>query len=128
MPNVRLYFATIAALLLAGYLWGLWQYQTGWREGRNDLIAEQTADTEKLRQENAQRQQVEDAKATEAEQQGEAKTVTITRDVVRYVQVPNRVKCAFPPERVQLKARAAANANFIPGFDDAPVPDAAAGE
>lgn len=128
MLNIRLYIATIAALLLAGYLWGLWQYQTGWREGRNAMEAEQAADTEKLRQENAQRQQVEDVKATEAEQQGEAKTVTITKEVIRYVKTPGRTVCVFPDERVQLKARATANASFIPGFDDAPVPDAAPGQ
>jgi hypothetical protein len=128
MPNVRLYFATIAALLLAGYLWGFWQYQTGWREGRSDLITEQAADTEKLRQENTQRQLVEDVKAVEAEQQGEAKTVTITKEVIHYVKTPGRTVCEFPPERVQLRARAAANASFIPGFDDAPVPDATSGK
>lgn len=128
MPNIRLYLATVAVLALACYGWGLWQHQTGWREGRNALLAEQSEAAEKLRKENAQRQQVEDTKAAEAEQQGEAKTVTITRDVVRYVKVPNRVKCDFPPERVQLRARAAANASNIPGFDDEAVQDAAAGE
>ena len=128
MLNIRLYIATVAVLALAGYGWGLWQHQTGWREGRNALLAEQSDVAEKLRQENAQRHHVEDTKAAEAEQQGEAKTVTITRDVVRYVKVPDRVKCDFPPERVQLRARAAANANYIPGFDGEAVPDASAGQ
>ena len=123
MLNIRIYLATVAALALAGYGWGLWQHHAGWSEGRAALLAEQSEAAEKLRQENAQRQQVEDTKAAEAEQQGEAKTVTITRDVVRYVKVPDRVKCDFPPERVQLRARAAANANFIPGFDGEAVPD-----
>lgn len=117
MLNIRLYLTTVAALSLASYGWGLWQHQTGWREGRTTLLAEQSEAAEKLRQENAQRQQVEDTKAAEAEQQGEAKTVTITKELIRYVQTPNRVKCDSPPERVQLRARAAANANFIPGFD-----------
>ena len=128
MLNIRLYLATAVALALAGYGWGLWQHQTGWRDGRNALLAEQSEAAEKLRKENTHRQLVEDAKAAEAEQQGEAKTVTITRDVVRYVKVPDRVKCDFPPERVQLRARAAANANYIPGFDGETLPDAAAGQ
>ena len=123
MLNIRLYLATVAVLSLAGYGWGLWQHQTGWREGRNALLTEQAEAAEKLRQENAQRQQVEDTKAAEAEQQGEAKTITITKELIRYVQTPNRVKCDSPPERVQLRARAAANANFIPGFDGEAVPD-----
>lgn len=33
--NIRLYLATVAALALAGYGWGLWQHQTGWRGGLN---------------------------------------------------------------------------------------------
>lgn len=128
MLNIRLYLATVAALSLAGYGWGLWQHQTGWREGRNALLTAQAEATEKLRQENAHRQQVEDTKAAEAEQQGEAKTITITKELIRYVQTPNRVKCDSPPERVQLRARAAANANFIPGFDGEAVPDGNAGK
>ena len=128
MFNIRLYLATVAALSLACYVWGLWQHQTGWREGRTALLAEQSEAAEKLRQENAQRQLVEDTKAAEAEQQGGAKTVTITKELIRYVQTPGRVKCDSPPERVQLRARAAANASNIPGFDGEAVPDAAAGK
>lgn len=128
MLNIRLYLATVAVLALAGYGWGLWQHQTGWREGRNALLAEQAEAAEKLRQENAHRQHVEDTKAAEAEQQGEAKTITITKELIRYVQTPNRVKCDPPLERVQLRARAAANASNIPGFDGEAVPDGNAGK
>jgi hypothetical protein len=74
------------------------------------------------------RQQVEDAKAAAAEEQGEAKTITITKELIRYVQTPNRVKCDPPLERVQLRARAAANASNIPGFDGEAVPDGNAGK
>lgn len=128
MLNIRLYLVTVAALALAGYGWGLWQHQTGWRDGRNALLTEQSEAAEKLRQENTHRQQVEDAKAAAAEEQGEAKTITITKELIRYVQTPNRVKCDPPLERVQLRARAAANANFIPGFDGEAVPDGNAGK
>ena len=128
MLNIRLYLATVAVLALACYGWGLWQHHTGWQEGRNALLAEQSEAAEKLRQENAQRQQAHDTKAVEAEQQGEAKTITITKELIRYVQTPNRVKCDSPPERVQLRARAAANASNIPGFDGEAVPDGNAGK
>ena len=128
MLNIRIYLVTVAVLSLAGYGWGLWQHQTGWRDGREALIAEQSEAAEKLRQENTHRQQVEDAKAAAAEEQGEAKTITITKELIRYVQTPNRVKCDPPLERVQLRARAAANANFIPGFDGEAVPDGNAGK
>lgn len=128
MLNIRLYLATVAVLALAGYGWGLWQNHTGWSEGRTALLAEQAEAAEKLRQENNHRQHAEDTKAAEAEQQGEAKTITITKELIRYVQTPNRVKCDPPLERVQLRARAAANANFIPGFDGEAVPDGNAGK
>lgn len=128
MLNIRLYLATVAVLALAGYGWGLWQHQTGWQEGRTVLLAEQSEAAEKLRQENAQRQQVEDTRAAEAEQQGEAKTVTITREVVKYVQTPGRNVCQFDDRRLRIKADAVANASNIPGFDGEAVQDAAAGK
>lgn len=128
MLNIRLYLATVAALALAGYGWGLWQHHTGWRDGRDTLIAEQSEAAEKLRQENTHRQHVEDTKAVEAEQQGEAKTITITREVVKYVQTPGRNVCRFDDRRLRIKADAVANANFASGFDATPVPDGNAGK
>ena len=128
MFNIRLYLATVAVLALAGYGWGLWQHQTGWREGRTALLAEQSEAAEKLRQENTQRQQVEDTKAAAVEKQGEAKTITITKELIRYVQIPGRNVCQFDDRRLRIKADAVANASNIPGFDDTTVQDAAAGK
>ena len=122
MPNLTPYLICFSILAIGLPTWGLWSHHAGWREGREALIAEQAEAAEKLRQENTQRQQVEDVKAVEAEQQGGAKTITITKELIRYVQTPGRVKCDFPPERVQLRARAAANASNIPGFDGEAVP------
>ena len=128
MLNIRLYLITVAVLALAGYGWGLWQNHTGWSEGRTALLAEQSEAAEKLRQENTHRQQVEDTKAAEAEQQGEAKTITITREVVKYVQTPGRNVCRFDDRRLRIKADAVANANFASGFDAPPVPVGNAGK
>jgi hypothetical protein len=127
MLNIRVYLVTVAVMTLAGYGWGFWQNHTGWQDGRTALLAEQSEAAEKLRKENTQRQQVEDTKAAEAEQQGEAKTVTITREVVRYVQTPGRNVCLFDDRRLRIKADAATNASNIPGFDGEAVQDAAAG-
>lgn len=128
MLNIRLYLATVAMLALACYGWGIWQHQTGWRDGRDAPIAEQAEVAEKLRQENTQRQQAEDTKAVEAEQQGEAKTITITKELIRYVQMPGRNVCQFDDRRLRIKADAVANANFASGFDAPPVPVGNAGK
>lgn len=126
MMNIRIYLATVAALALACYGWGLWQHHTGWADGRAALLAEQSEAAEKLRQENTHRQQVEDTKAAAAGGQGEAKTITITKELIRYVQMPGRNVCQFDDRRLRIKADAAANASNIPGFDGEAVPDAAA--
>ena len=128
MLNIRLYLATVAVMTLSCYGWGLWQNHIGWLEGRAALQDEQSEAAEKLRQENAQRQQVEDTKAVEAEQQGEAKTITITKELIRYVQIPGRNVCLFDDRRLRIKADAVANANFASGFDAPPVPVGNAGK
>jgi hypothetical protein len=128
MLNWRLYLITVSALSLAGYGWGQWQHFQGWNAGVNDLLQQQASEREKHRIEVEQQQREVETKAAEAEQQGEAKTVAITKEVIRYVKVPDRIKCDSPPERVQLRARAVTNANFIPGFDDSAVQDAAASQ
>jgi len=49
----------------------------------------------------------------------EAKVIyrTITRDVVKYVQSPDRTVCQFDNNAVQLRQRAIDAANSIRGFD-----------
>jgi len=42
---------------------------------------------------------------------------TITRDVVKYVQSPDRTRCDFDDESVRLRQRAIDAANTISGFD-----------
>ncbi|WP_413510372.1 hypothetical protein [Serratia liquefaciens] len=42
---------------------------------------------------------------------------TITRDVVKYVQSPNRTMCKFDDDAVQLRQRSIDAANNISGFD-----------
>ncbi|HBS2773085.1 TPA: hypothetical protein MAE48_003959 [Klebsiella quasipneumoniae subsp. similipneumoniae] len=50
----------------------------------------------------------------------EAKVIyrTVYRDVVKYVNDPNRTVCKFDPDAVQLRQRAIDAANAIPGFDE----------
>lgn len=58
-----------------------------------------------------------------SEQKGEGHVIyrTITRDVVKYVQSPNRTVCKFDDDAVRLRQRAIDAANSITGFDAASV-------
>lgn len=60
-------------------------------------------------------------KAATANEAGKVIYKTITRDVVKYVQSPNRIVCRFDDDAVQLRQRAIDAANSIPGFDEPPV-------
>lgn len=55
----------------------------------------------------------------------EAKVIyrTVYRDVVKYVNDPNRTVCHFDDGAVQLRQRAIDAANNIPGFDEPAVQD-----
>ena len=55
----------------------------------------------------------------------EAKVIyrTVYRDVVKYVNDPNRTVCRFDDGAVQLRQRAIDAANNIPGFDESAVQD-----
>ncbi|ELQ6243726.1 hypothetical protein SNN53_000625 [Cronobacter sakazakii] len=56
-------------------------------------------------------------KAAQASDEGRIIYRTITRDVVKYVQEPNRTRCDFDDESVRLRQRAIDAANSISGFD-----------
>jgi hypothetical protein len=62
-----------------------------------------------------------EAKAATASNQGKIIYKTIYRDVVKYVQDPNRTVCKFDDNAVQLRQRAIDATNNIAGFDDRPV-------
>lgn len=111
-------------------LWsfGHYQYNAGWNDGRAKLVALQEEKARATLAKQVAAQQVNETKAAEAEQVGAAKTVVITREVVKYVQNPDRVRCTFDDDRVRIKQRAIDNANAIPGYDDEAVPVSAGGK
>ncbi|HDR2833406.1 TPA: hypothetical protein QCK25_004930 [Enterobacter mori] len=57
-------------------------------------------------------------KAAAASAEGKVIYRTVYRDVVKYVNDPNHVKCDFDDHAVQLRQRAIDAANNIPGFDE----------
>lgn len=120
----RLYIAAALVVALAFVGWRL--YSSGWDNGRAALVAEQQAKAQAKLAKQTARQQANDSKAAAADDEGKAKTVTITQEVIRYVKTPGRNVCVFDATRVQLKSRAVDNANTIPGYDDAAVQTSAA--
>ncbi|AXF64170.1 hypothetical protein [Leclercia sp. W17] len=110
-----LLIALVAVLLAVGY--GELRYLNGWyahADHINALAADNRAKAEKAIQPIEQ-------KAAQASDEGRIIYRTITRDVVKYVQKPNRTVCAFDDESVRLRQQAIDAANSISGFDAGPV-------
>lgn len=119
--NLKVYLITC---LVAAVITGLAYsdgYRKGWDGGRQNLVQQQQAKAQAKLAKQTTRQQANDSKAAAADDEGKAKTVTITQEVIRYVKTPGRNVCVFDDTRVQLKSRAIDNANAIPGYDDAAV-------
>nr|UVM95080.1 MAG: hypothetical protein [Bacteriophage sp.] len=107
-----------ACFILLTYGYGIYQYRSGWNEGRANLVSRQQQKAQAELVKKTQRQQQDESKAAAADNEGKTKSEVITREVVKYIKTPGRSVCTFDPERVQLKSRAVANANSIPGYDD----------
>lgn len=119
--NLKIIAAVVAVSVLAAWGYGKWNYHAGWKEGRQKLVQQQQAKAQAQLAKQTTRQQANDSKAAAADDEGKAKTVTITQEVIRYVKTPGRNVCTFDDARVLLKSRAVDNANNIPKFDDAAV-------
>ena len=107
-----------ACFILLTYGYGIYQYRSGWNEGRANLVSQQQQKAQAELAKKTQRQQQDESKAAAADNEGKTKSEVITREVVKYIKTPGRSVCTFDPERVQLKSSAVANANSIPGYDD----------
>ena len=108
--------STVVVTLLAGG-YGELRYRNGWyahAQQINTLAADKRAKAEKAIQPVEQ-------KAAKASDEGRIIYRTITRDVVKYVQDPNRTVCDFDDESVRLRQQAIDAANSISGFDAGPV-------
>ena len=124
--NLKIIVAVVAVSVLAAWGYGKWNYHVGWSEGRANLVQQQEEKARARLAKQTTRQQANDTKAAAADEAGKAETVTITQQVIKYVQTPGRNTCVFDDTRVQLKSRAVDNANNIPQFDDAAVQTSAA--
>ena len=115
--NLKVYLITCAApqlLTIGSYYNGR---SEGWKEGRQNLVQQQQAKAQAQLAKQTTRQQANDSKAAAADDEGKAKTVTITQEVIRYIKTPGRNVCIFDDTRVKLKQAAIDNANHIQGYD-----------
>lgn len=116
--NLKATVVAGACFIVLLYTHGIYQYRSGWNEGRANLVSQQQQKAQDELAKKTQRQQQEESKAAAADNEGKTKSEVITREVVKYIKTPGRSVCTFDPERVQLKSRAVTNANSIPGYDD----------
>lgn len=105
--QIKLIIAGLMLVLLAGS--HIWAYRTGW-----------SAHSDKVNKEYAERKSRADAaqaksnsRAEEVRVVTETKYRNVYRDVVKYVQDPNRTVCKFDAAAVQLRQQAIDAANAV---------------
>ncbi|QCZ40721.1 hypothetical protein FGL54_22870 [Enterobacter cloacae] len=103
--------AVLLALFAGTYYAG---YLKGWYAHSGKVNSEHRAKNKKAEKAVATGEQ----KAAAASAEGRVIYRTIYRDVVKYVNDPNHIKCDFDYHAVQLRQRAIDAANNIPGFDE----------
>lgn len=92
-----------------------------WRKGWNDHSTYvNNLSAKKLTKANAEFQAAEVPAAT-AKQDGEVVYKIVYRDVVKYVKSADHTVCTFDNDAVELRRRAVQAANYIDGFDVAPL-------
>ena len=116
--NLKATVVAGACFIILVYAHGIYQYRSGWNEGRVNLVSQQQQKAQAELAKKTQRQQQDESKAAAADNEGKTKSEVITREVVKYIRTPSRSVCTFDDARVLLKSRAVANANSIPGYDD----------
>lgn len=106
-----LLLAVLLALFVGTFYAG---YLKGWYAHSDKVNNEHVVKNKKAENAVATGEQ----KAAAASAEGKVIYRTIYRDVVKYVNDPNHVKCDFDDHAVQLRQRAIDAANNIPGFDE----------
>ena len=103
----------LLALVVAVSATALIAWRSGWNAHSDHINALAAAKKEKAEK------AIQPVEKKAAAASVEAKVIyrTITRDVVKYVQSPDRTRCDFDDESVRLRQRAIDAANAISGFD-----------
>lgn len=109
----RAFIITLAVIVAISIGYGEVRYLNGWYAHS----AKVNADAAKKVTKANKALEPSEAKAATAQAESTVIYRTITRDVVKYVQDPNRTRCKFDDDAVSMRQRAIDAANNIPGFD-----------
>jgi len=112
--NLRTFLIAIALMIAAAIGYGEIRYLNGWYAHSDKVNAEYAAKKQKAEIKLAPTE----AKAATASAKGKVIYQTIYRDMVKYVQNPNRIRCDFDDDAVRLRQQSIDAANNIAGFDD----------
>ncbi|WP_312631676.1 hypothetical protein [Pantoea piersonii] len=113
--SLRVYLISIVLIITATIGYGQIRYLNGWYAHSAKVNADYA-----LRKQKAEVRLIPtEQKAATANANGKIIYRTITRDVVKYVQDPNRSRCGFDDDAIRLRQQAIDAANNISGFDDA---------
>lgn len=110
--KVKLLALAVLLVMFAGTYYA--GYLKGWYAHSEKVNSEHKEKSKKAEKAVAAGEQ----KAAAASAEGKVIYRTIYRDVVKYVNDPNHIKCDFDDHAVQLRQRAIDAANNIPGFDE----------
>jgi len=112
--SLRAYLIPIVAMIAIAIGYGEIRYRNGWYAHSAKVNADYA-----LKKQKAEAKLVPiEKKAATANADGKVIYRTITRDVVKYVQDPNRTLCRFDDDAVSMRQRAIDAANNISGFDE----------
>lgn len=115
--SIRTQIIAFLAFILIAIGYGEIRYRNGWYAHSEQMNAAATKKQKKAEEKIIPVEQ----KAAQAKSEGKVIYKTITRDVVKYVQDPNRTRCDFDDDAIRLRQRAIDAASNIAGFDDTTV-------
>ncbi|ELY4002174.1 hypothetical protein ACI09V_002336 [Cronobacter dublinensis] len=96
---------------------GLLSWRAGWT-AHSGYVNAMAASKKAKAEETARSFEI---KAARTSHEGRVVYQVINRDVIKYVQSPNRSMCKFDNDAVRLRQRAIDAANALSGFDGAPL-------
>lgn len=116
--QIRLSYLALAFIAISSASGGI-GYALGWHAKGKSVAAEEVQKKAKADEALKEPEQ----KAADAKAKADVVYKTVYRDVVKYVNNPDRTVCKFDDDAVSLRKQAIDAANNLPGIDAATVQD-----